>query len=41
VGINSLGILYRSVGRRRVIELLTFNDHREVIRGAGLYGGPA
>jgi hypothetical protein len=41
VGINSLGILYRSIGRRRVIELLTFNDHREVIRGAGLYGGPA
>ncbi|HWS66309.1 MAG TPA: nuclear transport factor 2 family protein [Steroidobacteraceae bacterium] len=41
VGINSIGILYRSIGRRRVIELLTFNDKREVIRGSGLYGGPA
>lgn len=41
VGINAIGILYRSIGRRRVLELLTFNDQREVIRGAGLYGGPA
>ncbi len=41
VGVDSIGILYRSIGRRRVIELLTFNDRREVIRGAGLYGGPA
>ena len=41
VGVNSIGILYRSIGRRRVIELLTFNDQREVIRGGGLYGGPA
>jgi hypothetical protein len=40
VGINAIGILYRSIGRRRVIELLTFNDQREVIRGGGLYGGP-
>jgi hypothetical protein len=41
VGVNSIGILYRSIGRRRVIEMLTFNDQREVIRGGGLYGGPA
>ena len=41
VGINAIGILYRSIGRRRVIELLTFNGHRVIIRGAGLYGGPA
>jgi hypothetical protein len=41
VGINSIGILYRSIGRRRVIELLAFNDKRDVIRGSGLYGGPA
>jgi hypothetical protein len=41
VGINTIGILYRSVGRRRVIELLTFNEKMVVIRGAGLYGGPA
>jgi SnoaL-like domain len=41
VGINTIGILYRSIGRRRVIELLTFNEDNEVIRGSGLYGGPA
>ena len=41
VGVNTIGILYRSVGRRRVIELLTFNENKEVIRGSGLYGGPA
>jgi SnoaL-like domain len=41
VGVNSIGILYRSIGRRRVIEMLTFNDQKEVIRGGGLYGGPA
>jgi hypothetical protein len=41
VGINSIGILYRSIGRRRVIEMLTFNDQGKVIRGGGLYGGPA
>jgi hypothetical protein len=41
VGVDSIGILYRSIGRRRVIEMLTFNDQREVIRGGGLYGGPA
>ena len=40
-GISQIGILYRSVGRRRVIELLTFNESLQVIRGAGLYGGPA
>jgi hypothetical protein len=40
VGINTLGILYKSVGRRRVIELLTLNEQMQVIRGAGLYGGP-
>jgi SnoaL-like domain len=41
VGVNTIGILYRSVGRRRVIELLTLNKDKEVIRGSGLYGGPA
>ena len=41
VGLNSIGILYRSIGRRRVIELLTFNQDKEIIRGGGLYGGPA
>ena len=41
VGVNTIGILYRSVGRRRVIELLTFNLDKQVIRGSGLYGGPA
>jgi hypothetical protein len=41
VGVNAIGILYRSIGRRRVIEMLTFNEQREVVRGAGLYGGPA
>jgi hypothetical protein len=40
VGVDAIGILYRSIGRRRVIEMLTFNDDKEVIRGAGLYGGP-
>jgi hypothetical protein len=41
VGVNTIGILYRSVGRRRVIEVLTFNEDKEVIRGSGLYAGPA
>jgi hypothetical protein len=41
VGVNTIGILYRSIGRRRVIEMLTFNDDKEVIRGGGLYGGLA
>src|SRR5271170_5430171 len=41
LGINAIGIRYRSIGRRRVIEMLTFNDQREVIGGSGLYGGPA
>jgi hypothetical protein len=41
VGVNTIGILYRSVGRRRVIELLTLNLDKQVIRGSGLYGGPA
>jgi hypothetical protein len=41
VGVNTIGILYRSIGRRRVIEMLTFNEDKEVIRGGGLYGGPA
>jgi hypothetical protein len=41
VGVNSIGILYRSIGRRRVIELLTFNEDKQVTRGGGLYGGPA
>ena len=34
VGVNTIGILYRSVGRRRVIELLTFNSDKQVIVGA-------
>jgi len=41
VGVNTIGILYRSVGRRRVIELLTFNEDKEVIRGGALYAGAA
>jgi hypothetical protein len=41
VGINTIGILFRSIGRRRVIEVLTFNEDKVVIRGSGLYGGPA
>jgi hypothetical protein len=41
VGVNTIGILYRSIGRRRVVEMLTFNENKEVIRGAGLYGKPA
>jgi hypothetical protein len=41
VRVNTIGILYRSVGRRRVIEVLTFNKDKEVIRGNGLYGGSA
>jgi hypothetical protein len=41
VGIDSIAILYRSIGRRFVIELLTLNDYREIIRGSALYGGAA
>jgi hypothetical protein len=41
VGVNAIGILYRSIGRRRVIGMLTINQDKEIIRGGGLYGGPA
>jgi hypothetical protein len=41
VGVDTIGILYRSIGRRRVIEMLTFNADNVVIRGNALYGGAA
>lgn len=40
VGVNSLVILYRSVGRRFVAEVLTFNEQGEVTQGSAHYGQP-
>lgn len=33
VGVNSVGLYYRSVGRRLVMEVLVFNEQGQVIRG--------
>jgi ketosteroid isomerase-like protein len=40
-GIDSLVIHYRSVGRRLVMEVLTFDAERRVIRGAACWGPAA
>lgn len=41
VGVDSIVIYYRSVGRKMVCEVLFFNSQRQVIRGAANYGGAA
>jgi hypothetical protein len=38
VGVNSIVIHYLSVGRRRVMEILTFDAERRVIRGSACWG---
>ena len=40
-GVNTLVIHYRSIGRKLVTEILTFDPQRRVIRGAACYGPPA
>jgi ketosteroid isomerase-like protein len=41
VGVDSIAIYYRSVGRKMAAEVLIFNDQRQVIKGIAHYGGPA
>jgi hypothetical protein len=40
-GIDKIAIHYRSVGRRLVTEILTFNAERLATHGVALYGDPA
>lgn len=40
-GINTACIHYLSVGRRYVIEVIEFNEHRQAIRGHASYGAPS
>ena len=37
-GVNRLGLVYRSVGRRFGIEILTPNESRRVTHGVALHG---
>jgi hypothetical protein len=37
-GVNAIGMVYRSVGRRFVLEVLTLNAARRITRGVALYG---
>ena len=41
VGVDSLTIYYRSVGRKMAAEVLVFNDHGKVVKGIAHYGRPA
>ena len=41
VGNNEICSLYSDVGRRQVVEMLTFNDDLHVIRSAALHGALA
>ena len=38
VGVDKIGIHYRSVGRRLVVEVVTLNAARQVTHGAAVYG---
>lgn len=40
-GVDKVAMHYRSVGRRLVTEILTFNAERLETHGAALYGDPA
>jgi hypothetical protein len=40
-GADRIAIHYRSVGRRLVVEVLTFNSERQATHGVALYGDPA
>jgi hypothetical protein len=40
-GADRIAIHYRSVARRIVVEVLTFNARRQVTHGMALYGDPA
>ena len=40
-GVDSIVILYRSLHRKRVCEVLTFNAQRQAVRGSAVYGGAA
>lgn len=41
VGVNRIGVVYKSAGRRFVVEVLTFNETRRVTHGVALYGDSA
>ena len=40
-GVDRIALQYRSVGRRLVVEVLTFNAAGKVTHGAALHGEPA
>jgi ketosteroid isomerase-like protein len=40
-GVDRIAVLYRSVGRGLVVEVLTFNAAGKVTHGAALHGEPA
>ena len=40
IGVESITICYRSIGRRMAAEVLFFNAQREVVRGMAHYGEP-
>lgn len=41
VGVDSITIYYRSVGRKMAAEVLVFNDYGKVVKGIAHYGRPA
>jgi len=41
VGVESVTMYYRSLGRKMVCEVLFFNAERKVVKGFAHYGGPA
>ena len=41
VGVEKVGLVYRSVGRRFVVEVLTFDEARRVTHGVALHGASA
>lgn len=40
-GVDTVVILYRSVGRKMVTEVLELDGERRIVRGSACYGGPA
>lgn len=40
LGVEGITLYYKSIGRRFVTEVLTFDANRKVVRGAAYYGEP-
>lgn len=41
VGVSTVAIHYRSVGRKVVVEIIEFDEYRRAIRGNACHGAPA